>query len=114
MAATVRIAPADHEKLVAIAKARGVPMTEALALAVEAYRRKVWLEGYVAEVAAFRDADPTGWAEDMEELRQWETTDMDGLRNEPPYPRSTRTVAKPVARKVAGRAKAAAPARRAR
>ena len=86
MAATVRIDPASHAALAEIAHAKSIPLTEALAHAVEAYRRAVFLEEYAAAVAAFRVSDPQGFAEDQAEAALWDSTNMDGLRGEPPYP----------------------------
>src|SRR5262249_11872291 len=43
MAETVRIDPAAHATLTEIARAKHIPLTEALSRAVEAYRRQVFL-----------------------------------------------------------------------
>jgi len=86
MAQTVRIDPDSHAALAEIARAKSIPLTEALAHAVAAYRRTVFLEEYAADVAAFRVADPQGFAEDQAEAALWDATNRDGLRDEPPYP----------------------------
>jgi hypothetical protein len=86
MAETVRIDPKSHAALAEIARAKSIPLTEALAHAVEAYRRVVFLEEYAADVAAFRVSDPQGFAEDQAEAALWDATNRDGLRDEPPYP----------------------------
>lgn len=86
MAETVRIDPAAHAALAEIARAKHIPLTEALSVAVEAYRRQLFLEAYASSVAAFRLSDPQGFAEDQAEAAAWEATSLDGLRDEPPYP----------------------------
>jgi hypothetical protein len=85
MAQTVRIDPDSHAALAEIARAKSIPLTEALAHAVEAYRRASFLEEYAADVAAFRVSDPQGFAEDEAEAALWDATNTDGLRDEPPY-----------------------------
>lgn len=86
MAETVRIDPASHAALTEIARAKHIPLTEALSVAVEAYRRQLFLEEYVAAVAAFRVSSPPRFAEDEAEAALWDSTGLDGLRDEPPYP----------------------------
>ena len=79
MAETVRIDPAAHSALAEIAKAKHIPMTEALTRAVEMYRRAVFLEAMTAGYAALT-ADQ--WAEENAERDVWETTSADGLTDE--------------------------------
>jgi len=81
MAETVRIEPAAHAALAAIAKAKRIPLTEALTRAVEIYRREVFLEAVSAGYAALR-ADPKAWAKELDERGAWESTDADGLGDE--------------------------------
>jgi hypothetical protein len=85
MAETIRIDPVSHASLAQIAKAKQIPLSEALARAVEAYRRDVFFEALAAGYRALR-ADPKAWAEETAERELWETTSSDGLENEPPYP----------------------------
>ncbi len=81
MAQTVRIDPAAHTALNEIARAKRLSLTEALARAIELYRRHLFLEqmraGF-AEVCDNKDA----WAEEVEERRLWDTADRDGLDRE--------------------------------
>ncbi len=62
-------------------RAKHIPLTEALARAVELYRHEVFLEAMSAGYAALR-ADPKAWAEEQAERAAWETTSADGLQNE--------------------------------
>lgn len=86
MAQTVRINPADYDKLAALADKKKVPLTEALSIAIEACRRKDFLEEYVAAVAKFRAEHPDEAAEDDAEAALFDSTSSDGLEDEPPYP----------------------------
>jgi hypothetical protein len=81
MSETVRIDPASHAALTEIARAKHLSITEALARAVEAYRREVFLEAIASGFAALRD-DPKAWAEEQSEREVWERTTADGLENE--------------------------------
>ena len=81
MAETVRIDPASHAALAEIAKAKHIPLSEALARAVEAYRRDVFLEAMAAGYKAIR-VDPEAWADELAEREPWETTSADGLEDE--------------------------------
>ncbi|GAC1581652.1 MAG: hypothetical protein NVS3B20_26780 [Polyangiales bacterium] len=81
MAETVRIDPGSHASLAAIARAKHITLAEALARAVESYRREVFLEAMSAGYASLR-ADPKAWAAEEAERAAWETTSSDGLENE--------------------------------
>ena len=81
MAATVRIDPTTHAALVKIAKAKRLTLMEALARAVEAYRREAFLQAVDEGFAAMRD-DPTAWAEERAERAAWDSTSADGLDDE--------------------------------
>jgi hypothetical protein len=81
MAQTVRIDAASHASLVEIAKAKHIPLSEALARAVEAYRRDVFFEAMAAGYQALR-ANPKAWAEELAERARWDTTNADGLERE--------------------------------
>jgi hypothetical protein len=81
MAETVRIDAASHAALAEIAKAKHIPLTEALARAVEKYRREVFLEGLAGDFVALR-ADERAWNEERDERAVWETTNRDGLADE--------------------------------
>lgn len=81
MAGRVRIDPAAHAALAEIARAKHIPLREALARAVESYRREVFLEAMSEGYAALR-ADPKMWAKEEAERALWETTSADGLEGE--------------------------------
>jgi len=81
MAETVRIDPASHAALAEIARAKHLPLTEALALAVESYRREMLILAMDADYAALREA-PAAWAEEQAERAAWDTTSADGLADE--------------------------------
>ncbi len=90
MAQNVRINPADYEKLAALADQKKVPLTEALSIAIEAYRRKVFLEEYVAAVAKLQTEQPDAAAADARETALWDTTSADGLAEESAHPSPAR------------------------
>jgi hypothetical protein len=81
MAETVRIDPRAHAALAKIAKAKRISLTEALARAVESYRREVMVRAAAADYAELR-ADPKAWAAELAERAAWETTSADGLPDE--------------------------------
>jgi hypothetical protein len=81
MAETVRIDPSAHATLTEIARAKHIPLTEALSRAVEAYRREVFLEAVASGFEALRN-DPGAWAEEQAERAPWEATSADGLADE--------------------------------
>ena len=81
MAETVRIDPISHASLAEIARAKRIPLSEALARAVETYRRQVFFEAMSAGYASLRAA-PKAWAEEEADRAAWETTNADGLENE--------------------------------
>jgi len=80
MATTVRVDPETHAKLTALARSAHIPITEALARAVEALRR----ERFFADLTAAYAAAPNSEADDLE-LALWDRTNGDGLDGEPPY-----------------------------
>ncbi len=77
MAETVRIDPASHAALAEIAKAKAIPLAEALRRAVELLRRELFFEQMNAGYAALR-ADPDAWAEEQREVAAWDATSSDG------------------------------------
>jgi hypothetical protein len=81
LAETVRIDPASHAALAEIARAKHIPLTEALSRAVETYRREVFLDGLAGDFAALR-SDDAAWAGERAERATWEITNADGLENE--------------------------------
>jgi hypothetical protein len=81
VAETIRIDPKSHAALADIARAKHIPLSEALARAVEAYRRELLIQAMDADYAALR-ADSRAWAQEQTERAAWETTNADGLQDE--------------------------------
>jgi hypothetical protein len=77
-APTVPISEASHQILKEVAEQTGQTMMDVLDKAVDAYRRKLFLEQMNAGYAELR-ADPKAWAEHLAERKQWDATLMDGL-----------------------------------
>jgi hypothetical protein len=75
---TVPISEASYDILMELAAQTGQTMTEVLARALDAYRRKLFFEQLYAGYAELR-ADPEAWAEHLAERKQWDATLMDGL-----------------------------------
>ena len=74
----VRVTKQTHQQLAVLAKENGLSMQTVLEQAVEAYRRRRFLEALNEDFAALR-ARPEEWAEELEERKLWEQTLMDGL-----------------------------------
>jgi hypothetical protein len=85
MALNVRIDAEAHARLVEVARAQHIPLTEALSRAIAAYRREQLIAQMSADYAAMR-ADPHEWAAEQAERAAWEPTAGDGLEDEPAYP----------------------------
>ena len=85
MAVALRIDPAVHAQLAEVAKTTRTSLSQALAAAVESYRRELMIAALDADYAAMR-ADPKAWAEELRERAVWDQTLADGLAREPPYP----------------------------
>ncbi|HEY3820644.1 MAG TPA: hypothetical protein VGL81_25940 [Polyangiaceae bacterium] len=81
MAETVRIDPAAHAALAEIARAKRIPLTEALSRAVELFRRQVFVEAVAADFAALRENDDA-WTEEKHERDAWDAALADGLAKE--------------------------------
>jgi predicted transcriptional regulator len=75
---TIQIGDASGQMLKHLAEQTGQSMTEVLDKALDAYRRKMFLEAVNAGYAALR-ADPEAWAEFEAERKLWDATLMDGL-----------------------------------
>ncbi|MGI8549359.1 MAG: toxin-antitoxin system protein [Dehalococcoidia bacterium] len=82
MTTTVRIDEQTYKNLRALASAIGAPMQNVLAQAVEAYRRKWFLQAANDDYARLR-ADATAWADELDERRLWDATLLDGLEGDP-------------------------------
>ena len=75
---TTRISAAAHEILKDLSKAEGKPMAALLDEAVEALRRRRFIEGVNAAYASLR-SDPGAWRAIEAERRAWDVTLPDGL-----------------------------------
>lgn len=78
MPQAVRIDPATHSVLAQIAEVRHESMTEVVALAVEQYRRTMFMKAFSDGYARLR-SDPKAWAKELAERELWDTTNGDGL-----------------------------------
>jgi hypothetical protein len=77
-APTIPISEVSHQLLKELAEQTGQTMTDVLDKALDAYRRKLFLEQMNAGYAALR-ADPEAWADHVAERKLWDATLMDGL-----------------------------------
>ena len=75
---TVRISETSHQLLKELAEQTGQTMMDVLDKALDAYRRKLFIEQLNAGYAELR-ADPEAWAEHLAERKLWDATLMDGL-----------------------------------
>jgi hypothetical protein len=80
-APTVPISEASHRILKELAEQTGHSMMDVLGEALEAYRRKVFIDAVNAGYAEMR-ADPQAWAEHLAERKEWDATLMDGLESD--------------------------------
>jgi predicted transcriptional regulator len=78
---TVRITEETREKLRDLARESNEPMQNVLTKAVDAYRRRVFLEKANVEFAQMRE-DPASWATELAERQTWDATLSDGLKEE--------------------------------
>ncbi len=78
---TIRVTPQTHEILRSLAGLENTSIQAMVHKAVWEYRRRqILLQGNAAYAAL--QADPTAWAEELEERQAWETTLSDGLDRE--------------------------------
>ncbi|MEX2117974.1 MAG: hypothetical protein WD847_00065 [Pirellulales bacterium] len=78
---TVRIRPETHAQLKALAKQSGQSMPELLDKAIEAYRRRLFLEEGNREFAALR-TDRKAWEQEQKERAEWQNTLTDDLKDD--------------------------------
>ncbi len=76
---TVRVNPATHQALADLAEDNHSSIQAVLREAVEAYRRKIFLER-TNQAYAELEKDPMAWAEYQKDLAAWDRTVKDGLR----------------------------------
>jgi predicted transcriptional regulator len=60
MSTTIRVSEATRERILALARATGRPMTEVLAEAVEALERRIFFDAFNRRYEELR-ADPESW-----------------------------------------------------
>lgn len=77
-APTVPISEPAYHVLQELASHTGQTTVQILDQALDAYRRKVFLDQLNAGYAALR-SDPSAWAEELNERQQWDAALMDGL-----------------------------------
>ena len=75
---TVKINPQTYAALKETVAETGEPMIDVLAKAVEAYRRRSFLEGLNADFGKLRK-DPQAWSDEQAEREQWDVTLADDL-----------------------------------
>ena len=75
---TVRINAITHKMLKALSELSGEPMSAVLDKAVEAHRRRQFLDGVAADFARLRK-DPKAWRQELNERAEWDATLADGL-----------------------------------
>ena len=73
----VRISDSAHKTLKEIAANQGSPMQAVLEDAIDAHRRRLFLEGLNDDFAALRK-DESAWREEGAERAVWENTLLDG------------------------------------
>jgi hypothetical protein len=77
MSETVRLDRATYAALREMTRSHGLSLTETLSRAIEALRRKLFLEGVNHDFAALR-ADASVWKEERAELGNWDANLGDG------------------------------------
>jgi hypothetical protein len=75
--ATIRITNRSRETVRTLAREMGLQQQEVLDLAVEAYRRQVFLRDANTAFASLRD-NPAAWGAEQEERAVWDTAIGDG------------------------------------
>ncbi len=75
--ATIRITTQSREAVRELARETGLQQQEILDLAVEAYRRQLFLRSANSAFAALRD-NPAAWAAETEERQVWDAAVGDG------------------------------------
>ena len=74
----VRISPAAHRTLAALAKQAKSPLQQVLEKAIENERRRVLIDNANAGYSKLR-SNKKAWREWKRELRQWDSTLSDGI-----------------------------------
>ncbi|MEV4323791.1 hypothetical protein ACIBK1_10255 [Microbispora rosea] len=79
---TIRVSTLTRDKLAAIAKQEGRPMTAVIDDAVAEYEHKKFWEEMRAAVERTRREDPEGWADHLAETAAFDRAAPDGLEPE--------------------------------
>jgi len=79
--ATIRITSRSRDAVRELARETGLQQQEILDLAVEAYRRQLFLRNANSAFAALRD-NPAAWTAETEERQVWDTVVGDGARRD--------------------------------
>jgi hypothetical protein len=79
--ATIRITNRSRDAVRELARETGLRQQEILDLAVEAYRRQLFLRNANSAFAALRD-NPTAWGTEQEERKAWDTAVGDGAERD--------------------------------
>ncbi|MBN2216021.1 MAG: hypothetical protein JW719_01465 [Pirellulales bacterium] len=77
----VKIDANTYAKLKQTAAETGEPMIQVMAKAIEAYRRRVFLEGLNADFVALRN-NRRAWAEEQAERAAWDVTLADDVQGD--------------------------------
>jgi hypothetical protein len=75
---TVKVNPQTYATLKEAVAETGEPMIDVLAKAVEAYRRRAFLEGLNADFDNLRK-DRQAWSDEQAERKEWDATLADDL-----------------------------------
>ncbi len=78
---STRISLNAHKMLLELAHKKGESMQKIIDMALEAYRRQLFLEESNRAFAALRKNDGA-WQEEREERTLWDTTGADGLEED--------------------------------
>lgn len=79
--ATIRITNRSRETVRTLAREMGLQQQEILDLAVEAYRRQVFLRDANMAFASLRD-NPAAWGAEQEERAVWDAAVGDGVERD--------------------------------
>jgi hypothetical protein len=79
--ATIRITNRSRETVRTLAREMGLQQQVVLDLAVEAYRRQVFLRDANSAYAALRD-NPAAWGAEQEERAAWDAAVGDGVERD--------------------------------
>jgi predicted transcriptional regulator len=78
---TVRVSSKTHHLLKELSELTGQSMPAVLDKAIEAYRRRQFLDGLAADFARLRQ-NPKAWRQELEERAEWDAMLADGLKDD--------------------------------